>query len=86
MRHTVFTGFCICHIPSDGTIMKVVLRDLDLLSRSNVSKVNILKTVKASVKMRHTGFIDFSFYRRMAQRCRYLLGFTVTQRGKQTDA
>ena len=41
----------LCHLPLNGVVAKIALRDLDLLFKVNNFKLNICKTVIASAKM-----------------------------------
>ena len=54
------------HLPSNGVIAKIALRDLDLLSRSKHFKMYIFQTVRAGTKTNvWETFADFDICHRM---------------------
>ena len=63
MCNTVFAYFNICHwiVP----LRKFYSVTLTYFSRSNMSNVNISKTLRTGAKKSNTTLIDFYFYRRM---------------------
>ena len=50
------------HLPSNGVIAKIILRDLDLLFEVKILNVNISETVRARENMHGKIFKDFDIY------------------------
>ena len=57
LLHACFYRFW--HLPSNATIAKVVVRDLDLLFQGQIFQLSLSLTIRASAKMRDMTFIEF---------------------------